>query len=866
MHHPAAGDQICSGSAGMGDPMMAPTNDNQDRFPLAPASDVNPRVPRNLVLELMGKQMSSERTAPMIALVSGTVVAGKFALIREIASGSMGTVFEAHDMLVDRVVALKLMHPYLQSKADTVARFLREAQAAARIRHPNVVAVLEMGQRRDGTFYIVQEMLTGRTLREYLDECGKLNAVDAVSIALPIMGGLAAAHAARIIHRDVKPENIILWHAPSGERVPKLIDFGVAKFPSDGGKQHHMTYFGTLVGTPSYMSPEQAHGRAIDFRSDVWAMGIVLFEMLTGKLPFPGESYEEVLMKIRGQEALRIEDVFPAASVFGPVIAQALQRSLDARFASMQHMREALEAIRLPASNPVPGLTTGSLDALSITLPMVVREAVEEIALDESDFEPLSREDEPPTVRAPSPSFYEEGTKTHKWLQPRSEWRLDQEGLDSVVVGSHLDMAENALSINALRPAIEAADLGLLQVGLPDGRYGKLWLVRSIAQRWLGEYAESARSADEAMKRLPQGTTGWHAAFGHMLMARSHLGHRDSIIRAVDQLQSLQEDGDGMSAAHLVSACRLTVYTLRLGLARLARTLFDRALLHVASRGGDHPPFLHAWVAVARAEFAVHSGDLTAYLRHVYTAVERFTSAGDLRNASLQRANIGNAFMLLGGYEHACSVFEETIRTAAPMQLDFVHLARANLANSLANLRRIEAARAEADVALNQARAHGHRRSEAITLVYVARIRFQSGDIGGAVAAASEAERVAEHFPSIRAYALGVAAQLHYLRRHHSTAEKLARQGLDIVERVHGIEEGESILRMTYAQALRARGCEIDGKRMVREARRKLLETADKIGEPGWRKCFLTNVRDNHELLGLAEEWLGPEGSQARRP
>ncbi len=831
-------------------------NEQPGVIPLAPPSEAIPRGVQIVSIAGREKRTPVERSTPTAALVSGTVVAGKFALIREIASGGMGTVFEAHDMLVDRVVALKLMHPYLNAKPEIVARFIREAQAAARIRHPNVVAILEMGKRRDGTFYIVQEMLMGRTLREHLDECGKLEPAEAVTIAIPILGGLAAAHASRIIHRDVKPENIILWHAPSGERVPKLIDFGIAKATSDGARLPTITHYGALVGTPHYMSPEQAWGHAVDVRTDIWAMGVVLFEMLAGQTPFDGETSEEILMKIRMNDPPRIEDVVPSAAAFGSVISKALQRSSDGRFATMQQMREALERIEVRATSVVVAKEPVRPDAMALTLPFAALDAAQEIVLDVSDLEPISFEAEPPTLRAQEMADDVNSDDTRLFASDEVSAKLGRSSSESAVVNDPLHMAERALDINALRDAIASTDLGLLMPGLSSERCGKIWLIRSVAQRWLGEYEQSARAGEEAMRRLVPGGTDWQAAFGHFVISHGHLGNHDRLVRAVDQLRTVEEDNGGMTTEHIVSACRLTIFTLRLGLYRIAKMLFDRAQRY-ASMPAEHPPFMHAWVSVARAEFALHGGDLTANLRHVYSAVEGFTSAGDVRNAALQRANIGNAFLQLGGYEYACGIFEETLRVAEPMQLDFVASANANLVMTLANLQRFDAACAAADTALLRARTQGNRRCEAVTLVYLARIRALMGDVSGASKAAADAERQAEQVPAVRAYALAFGASMQLQQRQAASAEKLVQESVRIVEHLQGIEEGESLIRLTHALVLRERGQRSESKRVLKDARTKLLERAERISDAGWRKSFLTNVPDNRELLRVADQWLG---------
>ncbi|MFO0647596.1 MAG: protein kinase [Polyangiales bacterium] len=268
----------------------------------------------------------------------GTVIGGKYHLLSVLGTGGMGAVYRAENTWTRREVALKLLHPELTNSREVVERFMQEAQLASQLRHPNIVDVLDMGQEpSDGSFFIVQELLHGNDLRTVIDASGRLDAETSIDIVLPLMGALALAHRRGVVHRDIKPENIFLAQDESGETVPKLIDFGISKIMTASRDARNLTQTGTLVGTPNYMSPEQARGDVlVDGQTDVWSLGVVLYEILSGRVPFDAPNQNMLMVKIITEHAQRIETVAPdLPASLAELVHRALAHDRAARFADM---------------------------------------------------------------------------------------------------------------------------------------------------------------------------------------------------------------------------------------------------------------------------------------------------------------------------------------------------------------------------------------------------------------------------------------------------------------------------------------------------------------------------------------------------
>ncbi len=220
----------------------------------------------------------------------GQVLADRYQVEALLGSGGMGSVYRAEHVHMRKAVAVKVLHREMTYLPEVVARFEREAVAAARIEHPNVAGAKDFGRLPDGSFYLVLEYVEGRSLRRVLDEEGTLDAARALNIAGEITAALAAAHASGIVHRDLKPDNVMLVPRPGERDAVKVLDFGIAKLSAEDTRdQPALTRVGSVFGTPEYMSPEQAVGQAVDARSDLYTVGILLYEMLEGHTPFAGE-------------------------------------------------------------------------------------------------------------------------------------------------------------------------------------------------------------------------------------------------------------------------------------------------------------------------------------------------------------------------------------------------------------------------------------------------------------------------------------------------------------------------------------------------------------------------------------------------
>ena len=223
-----------------------------------------------------------------MSTVSQSVLSGRYRLASKLGSGGMSTVYLAQDEVLDRPVAVKLLHREISEEADQLERFRREARAAARLSHPNLVSVIDAGED-EGRPYIVFEYVEGETLKRRIQHEGGLPVDEAVAYAIEIGRGLIAAHGRKLVHRDVKPQNVLI--DPDGRA--KVTDFGIARSLEAKG----LTATGRVLGTTDYVSPEQAMGEDVDERSDVYSLGIVLYEMLTGDVPFHAETQVGVAMK-----------------------------------------------------------------------------------------------------------------------------------------------------------------------------------------------------------------------------------------------------------------------------------------------------------------------------------------------------------------------------------------------------------------------------------------------------------------------------------------------------------------------------------------------------------------------------------------
>ncbi len=294
----------------------------------------------------------------------GTLLNGRYRLDAQIGAGGMSTVYRAFDTVLERQVAIKLMHREIASDSDQLERFRREARAVAQLNHPHVVGVIDAGED-DGTPYIVFEYVEGETLKDRIRRFGRLPVGEAVAYAIEIARALGAAHDHHIVHRDVKPQNVLI----DEEGTAKVTDFGIARSLTEEG----LTADGRVLGTTDYVSPEQALGQDVGPESDLYSLGVVLFEMLTGDVPFHGENQVSVAMKHVREELPDVQLRRPeVSSALAAVVDRATAKDLERRYSNDRELIADLEDV-LAIETARSGQATGEATAVIRTLPARAR-------------------------------------------------------------------------------------------------------------------------------------------------------------------------------------------------------------------------------------------------------------------------------------------------------------------------------------------------------------------------------------------------------------------------------------------------------------------------------------------------------------
>ena len=296
---------------------------------------------------------------PSSAMI-GTVLSGRYRLEAKLGSGGMSTVYLARDQTLDRQVAVKVMHREMSEQADQLERFRQEARSVAKLSHPNVVSVIDAGED-GGHPYIVFEYVEGETLKQRINRDGALAPQEAIAYAIEIARGLSMAHARNMVHRDIKPQNILI----DAEGRAKLTDFGISRQLEQDG----MTATGRVLGTTDYVAPEQAMGRKVDPRTDIYSLGVVLYEMLVGQVPFSADSQVGVAMKHVNEELPDVQRRRPEVSAaVALVVERSTAKDPNERYQQVGEMIDDLStALEVEAARA--GSTTGEATSVLDAVP-----------------------------------------------------------------------------------------------------------------------------------------------------------------------------------------------------------------------------------------------------------------------------------------------------------------------------------------------------------------------------------------------------------------------------------------------------------------------------------------------------------------
>jgi len=288
----------------------------------------------------------------------GRVLSERYRILRKLGEGGMGVVYLAEHVVIEKKLALKVLFPDLTRRADLIQRFMQEAKSASRIGHENVIDITDFGQSPEGYVFIAMEYLSGQDLGQVLKASGSLSWERAQPLVVQMVKALRAAHDRGIIHRDMKPENIFVIPRDDGREFVKVLDFGIAKVMGLDEDVPRLTRTGMIFGTPEYMSPEQAQGQPVDHRVDIYAIGCIMFHILTGRVPFKADSFMGILSKHMMEAPESPRALNPAIDpAIEAVILRAMEKDPAKRF---QSMRELLQALVPAAAGDLSGAVATS--------------------------------------------------------------------------------------------------------------------------------------------------------------------------------------------------------------------------------------------------------------------------------------------------------------------------------------------------------------------------------------------------------------------------------------------------------------------------------------------------------------------------
>jgi eukaryotic-like serine/threonine-protein kinase len=319
-----------------------------------------------------GNRVITFRMRPVDPFIGRDILDGQFKILQKIGSGGMGSVYKAHQPAMNRMVGVKILHPKLANRKDLVSRFRREARAMSHLAHPNTTKVFLYGELDDGSLYIVMEFLAGKNLNQTVRAEGPFDVKRALPILIQVCGALDEAHKVGIIHRDMKPENIFLCQQAGLKDYAKVLDFGLAKVTEREMRPGSLilTQEGMVFGTPEFMSPEQAQGAVLTPASDIYSLAVILYEALTGKLPYEAKSPLEYIQAHVAKKPIGLEERIPGKQ-FPPLLTTIMDRALakkpEDRFQTAAEFALAMQAV-LDGRTELPESPAGATSPLASTV------------------------------------------------------------------------------------------------------------------------------------------------------------------------------------------------------------------------------------------------------------------------------------------------------------------------------------------------------------------------------------------------------------------------------------------------------------------------------------------------------------------